>query len=144
MCPCCSLVTAILTCPAGVTATVATHRVTTISMAAVTALATIQPVSAVLTTIKHFKGAHRSRWDKTRRWVKKDSDLLDRTRRSAPPSTRGNTCRRRPWGHMQLRWHMSMCDYSPDPTYRWSRGWSSPYPASLEVEEAQENMKRVL
>lgn len=46
---------AILTCPAGVAATVATHWITTIGMATVTALATLQPIGAILTTINTFR-----------------------------------------------------------------------------------------
>lgn len=44
---------AVLTCPAGVAAAVATHRVTAISMATVTALATLQPIGAILIKTKH-------------------------------------------------------------------------------------------
>ena len=43
---------AALTCPAGVAATVAAHWIAAISVAAVTALTTLQPISAILTMIK--------------------------------------------------------------------------------------------
>lgn len=42
---------AVLTCPAWVAPAVATHWVTAIGVATVTALSTLQPIGAILTTI---------------------------------------------------------------------------------------------
>lgn len=46
------IIKAVLTSPAGVAATVATHWITAISMATVTALTTLQPIGAILTMIE--------------------------------------------------------------------------------------------
>lgn len=64
--------------------------------------------------------------------------LQDRTRRNVLPSNRENMCRCHLQGHKQLRWHISMSDYIPDPIYHWNTGWSSPHLANLESERAQE------
>lgn len=55
--PALMLSVAVLTCPARVAATVATHSITAISVATVTALSTFQPEGTVLTTTKTTAGA---------------------------------------------------------------------------------------
>lgn len=116
-------------------------------MATVTALATLQPIGAILTMRKKKKsalypqistvGIKQSTKDGFKAPPQLKESLQDRTRYNVLPSNRESMCRCHLQGHTQLRWHISTSHYIPDPIYRWSTGWSSPHLANLESERAQ-------